>query len=646
MLQSIQKHNHSIIEANKKKRIERFYKNSRSGFLNTPTRKIYANSNTPSTQSNITTTTINTTHTYPLSSSRTKPKLVSSISTQNSIIPLNIFQTWYTLDLPRKMKENVERLKQQNPEFTHYLYNDAMCRDFIQEHFDEDVLWTFDKLKPGAYKADLWRYCVLYIHGGIYLDIKMKSVDKFKLIELTYKEYFPQDRFCDNTYGIWQGLLVCLPHNEILYKSIMLVCNNVKHNIYGISALAITGPHMICQFINVSDIKQSPIRFDIKPNDTSSSLLYFHSKLILCNYDDYRHESIYSINKSHYSWLWDNRDIYLYPCLKPNHSVDFSKMITREINHNNIPLFSGTPTILPNPNNPNEYIVNLRWINYNYNDNGSKNIIPSQWISLNSRFIVDFNFENMSNEVFLSTDWTKESNCHAMGIEDIRVIQINHQHYFLATGFHPTLKLPCVVSNNYDFDENTYNLNKTFIVPSFYDFYNKPNVEKNWAMFYYNSTLCVVYKWYPLQIGQIDYDTCQMNILKTIPDMPDYFLDARCSTIGCIFHDEIWFVLHKSQNNKQVIEKHYSGESPNKRYSRVCFNYQHFFAVFDLNMNLKRYSELFKFGDKMVEFCTGMIMEETRLILSYSLLDTNSYVSTYDYDTIHCTLKWYKILKW
>ena len=34
-----------------------------------------------------------------------------------SIIPLNIFQTWHTLDLPPKMKENVELLRRQNPEF-------------------------------------------------------------------------------------------------------------------------------------------------------------------------------------------------------------------------------------------------------------------------------------------------------------------------------------------------------------------------------------------------------------------------------------------------------------------------------------------------------------------------------------------------
>lgn len=624
MLHKIRQHNQSIIDANKKKRIEHFYKNSRVGILKTPTKVI-----------------------RPDISKQTDTFLSANTFTHLSspapsiVIPLNLFQTWYTLELPTKMKENVDLLKQQNPEFTYYLYDDTMCRDFIQEHFDKEILWAFDKLKPGAYKADLWRYCILYIHGGIYLDIKMKSVNNFKLLELTHKEYFPQDRFCDNIYGIWQGLLVCLPQNEILNKSIALICQNVKNNLYGVSALAITGPHMICKFMDRVEIQNSPIRFNIEPNDTSSSLLYFNNTLVLRNYNEYRHDSIYSINKSHYSWLWDFNDVYLYPCLKSTHSMNFSNTITQSINNNNTNLFSGTPTIIPNPNNTSEYIVNLRWINYNYSENGSKNIVPKQWISLNSRFTVDLNFEKISDEVFLSNNWNNEANFIAMGIEDIRIINFNHKYFFLATQFHPILRRPCVVSNEYVFDESTYSLNKTYILPSFYNLNTLHIAEKNWAMFEYKSALCVIYKWYPLQIGQIDYDTYQLNIIETNPDVPECFQHARGSTIGCRFQNEIWFVVHTAQNNTNYVNIQYSTESHYKRYAQICYNYQHFFAVFDLDMKLKRFSEFFKLGDKMVEFCTGLIMEEKRLILSYSLLDTASYVSAYDYDTINHSIKWY-----
>ena len=58
----------------------------------------------------------------------------------NSIIPLNIFQTWPSKDLPPKMKECVELLKKQNPRFTHYLFDDNECREFIKNHFNYEVL--------------------------------------------------------------------------------------------------------------------------------------------------------------------------------------------------------------------------------------------------------------------------------------------------------------------------------------------------------------------------------------------------------------------------------------------------------------------------------------------------------------------------
>ena len=54
----------------------------------------------------------------------------------------------------------------------HYLYNDDDCRAFIQKEYPPDVLFAYDRLIPTAFKADLWRYCVLYKYGGVYLDVK------------------------------------------------------------------------------------------------------------------------------------------------------------------------------------------------------------------------------------------------------------------------------------------------------------------------------------------------------------------------------------------------------------------------------------------------------------------------------------------
>ena len=56
----------------------------------------------------------------------------------------------------------------------HYLFCDSDCRSFIAREYPPDVLMAYDRLIPTAFKADLWRYCVLYKYGGVYLDAKLE----------------------------------------------------------------------------------------------------------------------------------------------------------------------------------------------------------------------------------------------------------------------------------------------------------------------------------------------------------------------------------------------------------------------------------------------------------------------------------------
>jgi mannosyltransferase OCH1-like enzyme len=49
----------------------------------------------------------------------------------NSIIPLHIYQSYFTKNLPIKMNECVNKLKTDNPEFIHHLYDDEDCLVFV-----------------------------------------------------------------------------------------------------------------------------------------------------------------------------------------------------------------------------------------------------------------------------------------------------------------------------------------------------------------------------------------------------------------------------------------------------------------------------------------------------------------------------------
>lgn len=64
----------------------------------------------------------------------------------------------------------IENMIERNPEYAYRYYNKSERRELIHTHFGSTVLATYDKVVPGAFKADLFRYAIVYIYGGCYFD--------------------------------------------------------------------------------------------------------------------------------------------------------------------------------------------------------------------------------------------------------------------------------------------------------------------------------------------------------------------------------------------------------------------------------------------------------------------------------------------
>lgn len=224
-------------------------------------------------------------------------------------VPCNIYQTWHTKDLPPKMKERVDLLKRQNPGFQYFLFDDNDCREFIKTYFRPDVLNAYNRLKPGAYKADLWRYCVLFIKGGIYLDIKLVCVNNFKLRHLTFDNHFVNER--SHHVGIYNALIVSYPKNIFLYQAIRQIVQNVEAQFYGKSPLEPTGPELLGSLIIRNNSK---LNIDLQHHNDGGYILYKGQKVISTEYPEYDKERAHvykTTNNPRYDELWHMRQIYL-----------------------------------------------------------------------------------------------------------------------------------------------------------------------------------------------------------------------------------------------------------------------------------------------------------------------------------------------
>ena len=224
----------------------------------------------------------------------------------NPIIPMNIFQTWNSKKIPLLMANTFYKIKNLNPEFNYYLYDDNDCYNFIKKNFDQDILNAYNSLIPGAYKADLWRYCILYKFGGIYLDIKYEPLNNFKFINLIESEHFVSDI---NNIDIYNALIVCKPGNTVLLDAINEIVKNVKNKFYGETFLAPTGPKLLSNFLSTNN-KIVDLTHKELYNNNNYKLIFLNNIPILKSYKGHIKERDINSKNPHYSVLWNNKYIY------------------------------------------------------------------------------------------------------------------------------------------------------------------------------------------------------------------------------------------------------------------------------------------------------------------------------------------------
>lgn len=172
-------------------------------------------------------------------------------------IPRRLFQTWETTDLTPTMQILVDGWADRNPTYMHCLIDAAGRQTMIQRHFGQDVLDAYNRLIPGAYKADLWRLCALYVFGGVYADIDMLCLGSLDdIIGETTEFVAVVDIFnprTPNAHTLANGFIASVPKHPVLLDCIKRIVANVEreYNPGYIKWFDITGPGVLGKAMNV-----------------------------------------------------------------------------------------------------------------------------------------------------------------------------------------------------------------------------------------------------------------------------------------------------------------------------------------------------------------------------------------------------------
>eukprot|EP00854_Cymbomonas_tetramitiformis_P014455 gene14455-17084_t len=167
-------------------------------------------------------------------------------------IPKKIFQTFKLKyeDLPNSMKDSINSWRMNNNDYSYHYYDDNQlekyvtsfnCKDF--NFTKEELLKAYYKLKPGAGKADLFRYMIIYEQGGVYMDIDTSCK---KPLSSFIRENDDIVSGIGKRGDLHQWGLIYTPKNDIIKKTLELSVHNILNenfvNGYDNSLEGLSGP--------------------------------------------------------------------------------------------------------------------------------------------------------------------------------------------------------------------------------------------------------------------------------------------------------------------------------------------------------------------------------------------------------------------
>ena len=157
-------------------------------------------------------------------------------------IPPVIFQCWKSKEVSPEMNQALESFRSQKG-YQHFLFGDEECYKQLLMDFGQRYADAFALLVPGAYRADFWRYCILYKYGGIYSDAKATLYrDLDEILR-------PQDDLLlvrdVPASCLLNAFIACSPGHPLLKIAIDRCLHNIENRLYGVDPLDVTACHLL-----------------------------------------------------------------------------------------------------------------------------------------------------------------------------------------------------------------------------------------------------------------------------------------------------------------------------------------------------------------------------------------------------------------
>ena len=209
-------------------------------------------------------------------------------------IPRVNIQTNFNRTVPPTMRSLMQKLIDMNPTFAYRYFSDDEAMPFAREHCGARVWRAMLRLRAGAFRADLWRYCVLWSQGGVYIDTDFEGI-------------VPLDAFLrpDDEFVVPED-----NHNDYLFNAFM----------------ASTSKHPLAYALMMEAVRRVEFRHHIG-SSKRAEMRFYHPRLRGETYNDrFLRGDIY----------WSNRAVATVIAAKPARKKPMMSVLSSAINPENL----------------------------------------------------------------------------------------------------------------------------------------------------------------------------------------------------------------------------------------------------------------------------------------------------------------------
>lgn len=162
----------------------------------------------------------------------------------------NIFQIYLTDEIESnpspEINECINSIRKNSASLHHFLLNNFELENIISNNLPLEVIQAYRKLAPYSYKADLGRYCLLYLYGGWYFDVSVRvSTPIPSIVGLSHIIFKDAPNPSSQSWDASTSVIYAEKGSQIMLNSIEQIIENCRKESYGVNALCPTGPSVL-----------------------------------------------------------------------------------------------------------------------------------------------------------------------------------------------------------------------------------------------------------------------------------------------------------------------------------------------------------------------------------------------------------------